>query len=142
MLSDSGVPESSNRPAVRLPKSPKIPSSPINAHGSPGRPATRSLASDVNAASVVFDGESPKKSLNSPVKSPRKLLNSPAKSPRKLLNSPAKSPRKTLFSPAKASTEIRVGESPRKKVLKSPRKKVYSEGQQNQQAMTRSDLRR
>lgn len=142
VISDSCLPESSNNPAVRLPKSPKAACSPNSAHGSPRRPSTRSLASDANAASVVLDRKSPRKPLNSPAKSSRKLPSSPAKSPRKLLNSPAKSPRKILFSPAKTSTEVRVGKSPQKRLLKSPKKTIDSEGLQSQQAMSRSDLRR
>jgi hypothetical protein len=143
VTSDSCLPDSPNSPAGRLLKSPKPASSPINAHGSPRHPSTRGVTSDVDAGSVLRNRESPRKPLDSPAKSPRKLLNSPAKSPRKLLNSPAKSPRKNLFSPAKTSTEVRVGESPRKTLLKSPEKKtIHSEGQQSQQAMSRSDLRR
>lgn len=121
LISDSSLLESPSKP----PKSPKTVAPPVNAYGSPRRPSTRSLAPDLNAASVG---------------SPRKLPKSPAKSPRKLPKSPAKSPRKLLNSPAKTFSE---GGSPRRMLLKSPEKKsIDSEGQQSQQAMTRSDLRR
>ncbi|KAG0554630.1 hypothetical protein KC19_12G106600 [Ceratodon purpureus] len=140
---ESCLPDSPNSPAVRISKSPKTASSPMTAHGSPLRPSTRSLSSDVNTASVVRVRESPRKALNYPAKSPSKLLGSPANSPRKPPKSPAKSPRKHLFSPAKASTEVCAEESPRKKVVKSPKKQaVESEGPQSQQAMSRAELRR
>lgn len=107
--SNSCLPESPRSPAGKPPKSPiKATGLPINAHESPRRPSTRSLAFDGNVSSVVGDRESPRKTLN---------------------------------SPSKISLDVR--ESPRKKLSMSPKKKTTdSEGQQSQQAMSRSDLRR
>lgn len=140
LISDSGLLESPSSPTVRLTKSPKAVGPHTSVHGSPRRPSSRSLAPDLNAAAVVNNNESPGKVPKSPAKSPRKVPKSPAKSPRKVPKSPAKSPRKVPKSPAKTSSEIRVGESSRKMLFE--KKSIDSEGQQSQQAMSRSDLRR